>query len=522
MKSLLPVHLFIVFVFIILLPGCSLFNNVTREVNTKESFRALTEKEIGDIKSKTPYLKVHMKNGYVYVLNNWVNDNKDNIVYGDGVLYNEERDSLKTGEFIVGMDSVSLLETNVLKPSGAQTALTIFAGITAAITVACIMNPKACFGSCPTFYVEDDSGLHLRAEGFSSSIAPSMEATDIDALYRAAKGGEEFHLEMRNEALETHVVRKADLIAVPKGKGSRVFADNNGNFWESKTIIPPVLANTEEGDAVKLLGSFDEKEWFSKSDSNYLGTKEIIELEFKNVPNSKKGIVIGCRQTLLSTYLLYQALAYMGNNTGYWLSLMERQKIKINENAMSKIMGGIEVLTQDSSGNWNINGVLDEQGPLADDLHLIPLNKSLGKNLKVRLRMTKGNWRIDYTALALDLMQRDPIRIKPNEVLKEGIPDKESLSLLCDSTKVLITLPGDNYTLNYKIPNNAENYELFLESRGYYLEWIRKEWQQEGNTFYLTQMLMDPENALKRLAPEFKSVESKMEESFWRSRYAKP
>jgi hypothetical protein len=68
-----------------------------------------------------------------------------------------------------------------LGTSPTVTALTVFTGITAATTIYCVTNPKACFRSCPTFYISDGDSLRLKAEGFLSSIAPSLEATDVDA-----------------------------------------------------------------------------------------------------------------------------------------------------------------------------------------------------------------------------------------------------------------------------------------------------------------------------------------------------
>ncbi len=505
---------------ILIFTGCSDYNRVSREVRDKDSFQKAEYENNGGIEKNSPYLKIHMKNGSVYVLHNW--QYNDSSTIGEGCFLNEYRDTLSKGNYNVSNDSVSLFETNTIKSSGSQIALTVFTGITAAVTVACIANPKACFGSCPTFYVEDNDGYHLRAEGFSSSISPSMEASDIDALYRESEPGKDFFLEMKNEALETHVVRSVDLIAVPKEKNSRIFADNDGKFWESNVQVTPTYAESEEGDALELTKFFDGKEWFSKSDSNYLGTKEIMELEFDNVPPQPCGLVIGCRQTLLSTYLIYQAFAYMGNDVGYWFAQIERQKFKLSRYPIAEIMGGIEVLTQDSTGEWKVSSVIDEQGPLAVDLHLLHLKMNTSKNLKVRLRMTKGNWRIDYIALALNLKKAEPIYLKPNSVIKDGSTNQRALDKLRDSAKVLTTLPGDSYTLNYKVPSESNSYELFLKSRGYYLEWIRKEWIKEENSTYMWQILFDPKAALTRLAPEFKSVESSMEKSFWRSRYAKP
>ncbi len=43
----------------------------------------------------------------------------------------------------------------------------------------------------------------------------------------------------------------------------------------------------------------------------------------------------------------------------------------------------------------------------------------------------------------------------------------------------IVTLPGDAYQLAYRLPEHPERYELFLESRGYYLEWMRREWMAD-------------------------------------------
>ncbi|MEP7228190.1 MAG: hypothetical protein ABI785_12560, partial [Gemmatimonadales bacterium] len=61
--------------------------------------------------------------------------------------------------------------------------------------------------------------------------------------------------------------------------------------------------------------------------------------------------------------------------------------------------------------------------------------------------------------------------------------------------------------------------ELFLESRGYYLEWMRREWLAEENLALAAQILLDPAGALRTLAPAFKRQEPEMERLFWNSRY---
>jgi hypothetical protein len=102
----------------------------------------------------------------------------------------------------------------------------VVTGISVAVTAFCIADPKACFGSCPTFYLEGAGGAPIHAEGFSSSVAPSLEARDVDALYRArpaANGA--VTVTMKNEALETHVVRHVKLLAAARPTGGACAGD---------------------------------------------------------------------------------------------------------------------------------------------------------------------------------------------------------------------------------------------------------------------------------------------------------
>jgi hypothetical protein len=502
--------------------GCGAgFKRLQRETFTPSSLRALPDDRLQAYGKASPYMKVHMRNGNVYVLGNWSTDSSRRSIEGYGTLFSAERDTLDQGKFRIGIDSVAIFETNVLKPSYAGTALTVFAGVTAAVTVACLTSPKTCFGSCPTFYVQGDDGPRLAAEGFSGSIAPRLEAADVDDLRGTAAGGEDFSIEMRNEALETHVVRYVDLLVAPRARGGRVFTDLAGRFWESDAVVSPVAAAGPEGDCLGLLKDLDERERYSKADSTYLGAKETIDLTYDTVPGDSCGLVVACRQTLMSTYLLYQAYAYMGNEAGYWFAQIERGKVAQAQNPVQNLLGGIEVLVPDSSDAWRVAGVIAEYGPLATDVHLVPLGRLCGDPARIRLRMTKGDWRIDYVALARLSRQVEPVRVRPYAALKDGRLDDEALAVLRDPGQALTTLPGDTYTLKYHLPDTSVTYQLFIESRGYYLEWIRKEWIAEENPAMLAEMFFNPQEVLTRLAPEFKKVEPGMEDSFWRSRYAK-
>ena len=463
----------------------------------------------------SPFLKAHMHDGRVYVLSSWKVDSENQTVIGQGKVLNVNREVLETGEFTIPVDSVAIFETNIVDDISAEI-----------LANACITgcSTPIDFGSCPTFYVSNGNQPLLQAEGFSTSIAPVLEASDVDALYRARPTDNRFEVQMKNEALETHVVRHVDLLAVKRQSGSRVFLTADDTFWETDTIVNPSAASAPEGDCLPLLQEIDGQERFSEADPEYLAMRETLEIEFDTVPDGSTGVVIAARQTLMSTFLFYQGLDYMGRSAGQWIAALERRDtaVKKASTGIGRTLGGIEVLLQDDTGKWISVGEVNETGPLATDVHLVKLPPIKRERVKARLRLTQGHWRLDAVKLVKLNKQLNPIRLPPVAVNQNGVSASQAQQLLTDSNAVLTTLPGDIYTLVYQLPQDFDNYELFLESRGYYLEWIREEWLADENPTLAAMMLFNPERALRVLAPKFKKIEDDMEELFWNSRYEKP
>jgi len=252
------------------------------------------------IDHKSPFLKAHMRNGDVYILSPWSVDAAARTVSGDGTRLDPNRTRVGNGTQVISLDSVALFETNVVSTHGSVAALAVVTGASLGLTAYCATNPKACFGSCPTFYVSDGERSVLQAEGFSASVAPALEATDVDALDRARPTGRLLEVRMTNEALETHVVRWAKVLAAPRSGRGRVFATQSGEFWQASDIVTPLRCSAPEGDCLAAVRAFDGAERFSTTDSTDLATREVIELEFHVESGDSLGLVIGSRQTLLS------------------------------------------------------------------------------------------------------------------------------------------------------------------------------------------------------------------------------
>lgn len=474
---------------------------------------------------KSPYLKIHMKSGELYVLTQWSMSPDQTVVTGMGEHFDWQRNVLGVGPATVQLADVALLETNVTRISGPGVAMAIITGLSVAVTTACAINPKACFGSCPTFYVSDGKDMVLQAEGFSSSIAPSLEARDIDALYRARPRDRRMVVRMTNEAFETHVVRHVELLAVQRPAGGRVATTADGRFWQITDLSAPARCTAAEGECTAAVSQVDEHERFSYTDARNLAEREYIELGFEakaDAGGARLGLVVEARQTLLSTFLFYQALAYMGRRVGEIFAALERGDAATLERARQfrGLLGGIEVQLMDEHGGWQTVGELDETGPLATDVQMILLPPRAGAE-RIRLRLTQGHWRLGYVALARVADEVLPRILQPQKVEVVHGNEADARGALLDPERTLITLPGDDYRLEYELPAEPETWELFLASRGYYLEWMREEWVREEDPAKAALLLHWPELMLRLLAPAFKKVEPEMEGMFWKSRYVR-
>ena len=469
----------------------------------------------GALDHKSKYLKAHLRNGEVYLLSDWTTDSADKVLSGTGDHFNANRELIKQGNLSIPIDSVALFETNVISKSLRLRSLATMTGISAAATAICLSNTKACFGSCPTFYVSDGDKPILQAEGFSASVLPSLEATDLDALYRARPSSRDLAVRMTNEALETHVVRSVRVLCAARVPGTRVFATANREFWRSGLILPPSRCSAPEGDCTRQLRALDGEERSSLADARDLSRHETIDLQFEDPGDAPLGIVMAARQTLLSTFLLYQTYAYLGTRATEALAAFERDSSPAARvEGLAGLLGGIDVLMQEG-GRWETVGTFHETGPLATDVRLIPIPRGSGNRQRVRLRLAKGLWRIDSVALARLDERVIPQILEPTEVRSgAGRVDGPAFS------RPLVTTPGDSFTFAFRLPEDFVNQELFLESRGYYLEWMRDEWMRDESRVRAAMMFLTPHLALRVLAPQFKALEPQMERQFWNSRYA--
>ncbi len=465
------------------------------------------------------WLKVHMQSGDLYVLEAWRPDTSEALLVGTGVRFDMERAQTGSGSFSIRTDSIALLETNDkdVVSEFALGGLSVYTALSAVTTAVCLADPKSCFGSCPTFYATESDDRPL-AEGFSSSFARVLEARDVDALGLSAAPGP-VSLVMRNEAQETHAVRYVRLHAVDPGPSGDVALTAQGEAVRVKGRKSPEACRSSGGECLAELRERDDVEYTSVTDPTDLAKREEVVLDFGSV-SGPVGLVLSARHSLVSTYVFYQSLAYAGTTTGDLLAELERgvPGARDRVRGVADALGPIEVLVRTSDGPWDPVGTFDEAGPIAADRQLVRLGAFETDGLQVMLRMAQGSWRVDEAALVTTGAAVPPVVLEPDSVEVVSGSQRDALEALRDPGRHLVTTQGDAFRVWFTIPEGGER-RLFLDTRGYYYEWMREGWLAEQSALMTATVLYRPREALRMMAPGFKAVEPEMERLFWNSRF---
>ncbi len=503
--------------------------SLVNSYNFKQNYKSVNEVlHHQDSVTVATFLKAHMKNGDVYIIKDkWELDTEEDIIIAKSSHYDFQREIQSNGMAFIPLDEVAIFETNNPIQSNEKKRvgqLTILTALDAALGVLCLSIPKACFGSCPTFYLDDTDDFHFaEAEGFSNAIAPSLEYTDIDAMQVRYIDEQPLSLTMKNEALETHCVKKADLLAYPINAGERVYQSTYDRFYLSNHSYAPKSATGPEGDFLATILEDDKNERFSHSDANNLSSKEELIIDFDQVTNnSELGLSIAFRQSMMTTYFIYSAMGYMGDEVGDMFAKLERNKESADKlnNGIKAELGEIDIFTWDEAEQeWKFENGFYETGPIAINKEIIKL-KSHAKDgqLKVKIVLNKGLWRIDQISLINLVKEVQPIEIQAHELVKNSVRENDLLNELNSEENYVISMPGDEFTFKYTFPESDKHYELFLKSRGYYLEWMRSNWIKDKNLMKLWQMVEQPKQYLKSEAQNYKLYEAEMEEQFWNSK----
>jgi hypothetical protein len=274
-----------------------------------------------------------------------------------------------------------------------------------------------------------------------------------------------------------------------------------------------------------LLVARDGHEFTPGSDGHDLAARSEMVLHFDAPGSRDVGIAFTLRNSLMSTFVLYHLIALHGRHMGEFLAAIERRDLRslLALRGFDRALGDIEVSVRQGDGGWHHAGDIGYVGPIAQGVRVVPARiDRADAPYDVRISYVRSHWRFDaINAGPLVANDLHATEVWP-EVSDPGRFDAHAITEQIHGHGAgLVTQPGDEVRFRFAIPSTTGAQGFFLHSRGYYYEWMRREWLREENLPLARALMDDPRQALRTLAPQFHEIEPRMDAIFEASRFTR-
>ena len=389
--------------------------------------------------------------------------------------YAELNDSLK----MIPLGDISKIDVYD-KDAGATTASYVFGtiGIIFGVLVIILVIAALTKSSCPFVYISDGVSYHFSGEMYGGAIYAPLERDDYMPLPGFKPANNQYQLKISNELLERQYTDIAELMVVQHPVNSSVIIDKNG---EIQTILVPVTAQKAYAD-----NKSDYTNSLTKIDSNSFLFNEIgldendfssLTMEFKKPLKASSGkLILHAKNSFWLDYVYGKFNELFGTSFN---KFSKKQKTAPAERMLNwQLSQGIPLSVYiETVDGWKFVDYYNAIGPLASRDLIMPVDISMIKGDKIKIRLQSGFmfWEVDYAAL--DFSENIPVqvtRLNPKSAIDEKgrevsaylkASDKKYLVQPEAGNEVIVTYPASGSTTGYL-------YSTFLHSRGYY-EYIR-------------------------------------------------
>jgi hypothetical protein len=415
-----------------------------------------------------------MKEGDVYI-----------VTTKDGVTYKAETYRRDEDYYILTMksrQSIPLSEVSMVwtrESNTLGTALVVIGGIATALGVVMLIAILT-KQSCPFLYSSDGSGFNLEGELYSGAIFKGTERRDFLKLHSLAAGPDGYVLRVANEAKETQYTDEMTLMAVDHAKDIDVYAGSDGVIHTVRSPLAALAAEDFEGqDFTRTLSAADGRMWSSnpvgRDPENPAHWRSGLILRFPRPRSAETAkLIVRIGNTYWADYAFGNLMAMMGGMMPAWYKQSE-QDPAIREKAEKFISDegiGLKVQILGEEG-WRDAGFFFPTGPfgIKDDIMVLPLERTPGDTLTVRLQGGTFFWMIDYAAI--DDSPDRPVEanaLTPYDAVDDSGKDIKPSLLRPDGDYFVMPEPGNYALVKYPAPPLKSGIErsFFLRSTGYY------------------------------------------------------
>ena len=472
-------------------------------------------------------VKAHLTDGSAVLFDEGLVASKG-MLKGAGKRYGFLRaDRPDSGLVSVPLDSVVALESITRGFSDAG----FFFGSIPPVSAGLAVLAVAIFGSCPTVYTGEGPDQRLEAECFSYGITKSLQCDDLDRMEfgKAAEG--RYSIFVRNEALETHYINRMTLVTVDHPDSVEAFPTPEKDVLLFGKPADLLQAENRAGEDVLPLVRKRDGLAYRSGDSlvaelSRRMTRDWIDVSAAVPPGAKKiNLAVRFRNTLMNTVLLYdvmlgsrgfRAVDWIESGVAYPLGALRMRSWYHRHFGMD-----VEIA---ESGRYEKKAHFADTGPIAWHQQAVEIRTAGSGTARIRLSFLPDNAAVDWIAVSFDDCGAAHLNAAPFAGIygREGSRRDSLAARLRDGDDAfLITHPGDCFRFDYATgetpPGLSRSY--FLKSRGFYIEWIRRDWLE--NPPDASPFAMNDES-IRQTAVLWMEKKARYERDFFQSRFADP
>lgn len=319
--------------------------------------------------------------------------------------------------------------------------------------------------SCPGVYVVDGSTQVLAGEAYPGAIFRSIQRDDLLALPQF--DGETLTIRLRNDNPEVQYTDSASVVVVTHAQSERALSTHNGRaILVGASHAADSAVDLAENDVTPLVNAMDARVW--QSDlfaASMAGTRELREgvvATFTNTPQQQAALEITAESTLWMSAIFHQCFAMTGASFGPMMKVANSSDPTAA--AAWRDREGVDLrveLWQD--GAWRQVASLQTPGVSTLRTMAVPIGRTDGSTLRVRLSGGFGFWRIGTIAIA-------PVTNDAPELVRVAAHSSAAALVAAKDARFhVLNEPGDSVDMSFPLPERSgEARTLFFASSGYY------------------------------------------------------
>jgi hypothetical protein len=326
--------------------------------------------------------------------------------------------------------------------------------------------------SCPFVHAYDGEGYAFEGEIYGGAVFPSLEREDWLALPSLRSQDGLYLLKLANEAREIQHTNLAELQVVDHPQGTKLLADQAGNFHTIGPAAQPLAAlSLAYNNVLPLLSERDEARFMGENllskDMNVDG----VELSFANeIHVSSAKLVLRGRNSFWLEYTIGEGLDLFGDSYDSWYESQQTGDFAPQWIADQNIPLAVYVKRD---GAWQLAERIPAPGPMADRDMVVPLDLRgiRGDEIEVKLEYGTGFWYIDYAGLDISPDQEfHQTTLRLDKATDQDGQDVSAMLLSGDASYLVQPQMGDTAQLSFAAPAAREGWtrSVFLHSQGHY------------------------------------------------------